>query len=332
MKRARWFRGILVVLALSIGGLVVVGLLWGDRLSLEALGNIRPAYLVLASTMVGGMWLTEALRVRTILGILGEEVSLGRVLVVNLATLFWAAVTPAASGGPPAQIYFLSKAGVQPVKAVAAVAGRLLLTSLFFVITVPLTFIIFQHALGLPRSLAVLIYLASACLLGAVALLLYLLLRTRVIYRLVIAVDRLPVVGRIARKANWAEGLAKLRSALNVLISAPRTKAILAFGYTLAYEVLFFGLAPVILSGLGLVVPVADVVVRQLVVYFLSSYVPLPGASGVAELGMGGLFSGLVPREALLPFVGGWRLFTYYINIVVGLLVFIRFMRTPVLS
>jgi uncharacterized protein (TIRG00374 family) len=56
--------------------------------------------------------------------------------------------------------------------------------------------------------------------------------------------------------------------------------------------------------------------------------IPLtPGNSGIAELSTATIYSTFVSTSVLGIFILGWRIVTYYLNIIVGGLVSIRILR-----
>jgi uncharacterized protein (TIRG00374 family) len=58
--------------------------------------------------------------------------------------------------------------------------------------------------------------------------------------------------------------------------------------------------------------------VLQTVFFFILSSVPIPGGSGVAEIGFASIFTHMVPGSLLGVYVSLWRLFTYYLMLLVG--------------
>ena len=50
---------------------------------------------------------------------------------------------------------------------------------------------------------------------------------------------------------------------------------------------------------------------------------PIPGASGTAEVAFMGVFSILFSSNVLTSVMFVWRIFSYFINILVGFLVFV---------
>lgn len=315
-----WF---LAALALSAAGLLV--LVAGTRGFPWAFLRVLPARsLALAGLLVVALWLVEGLRIWWILRLLRAPLALTRVLQVNLATGFVAAITPAASGGPPTQVYLLSRAGVPAEQGLVLVTVRLVVTMLFFTLAAPATIFALGKSLAL-GPLGNILALAAALLLAAVAcFLFYLLARPQVLRRPLAWMLSNGLVRRLVPDTSAAlEALSgrvmEFSASLHLLLGAGQWPGMLAVVVlTVLYWGLYFGIAPVLLAGLGRECNLGGLLARQLVFYFAMSYVPLPGASGVAELGLAGLFGPLLPPAWLAGFVLTWRFFTYYSNILVG--------------
>ncbi len=313
---------------LSLGGLLILQLFTGTSV-VTFFNMVSPGLLLTAAGIMAGVWGTEALRIAILLRALGNSLPLVKVLRVVLATNFVASITPAAAGGPPAQTYFLARAGVPLEKVLAVVTWRLLLTFGFFAVAVPLLLFGYRTRLQLNPALDSLLLLAIGLLLVILVLACLLVVHPAWVLLLVNTVVRLPLLRRRIKDpsrmmdmvTSWVrEFSVQLRS-----ITSQRRVGLLvaAIVLTIAYWLFFFALAPVLLAGMGFKVPYDQVMMRQIVFYFLMSYVPLPGAGGVAEVGLAGAFYGLVPTAAMAGFVAWWRVFTYYSNLAVGGLTFL---------
>lgn len=332
LRRHQW-RWLVIALALSAGAVVLVAG-WGAGGLLVFLAKASPFYLGTALLVVSGLWVVEALRVKAIAELTGARQKLSEILQANLAAAFVSAITPASAGGPPAQAYFLARLGLEPAKAAAVVAARLLLNLAFFSVASTILFYLYCGKLGLARPLGVAVAAGAAGLSVAVAVLGYLLSRPSLAeaagLRLAECLERLgPQWGA------WAKGvlvprLAAFRGTL-ILIAGARWRArLLLAGLTGLFWLGFFSLAYLLMLSLGLKPTYVAVMVRQLLYYFVISYVPLPGASGVAELGLAALFAGVIPQALLPGFVAAWRFLTYHLNIVVGGPFFWALTRSPV--
>lgn len=313
----------LVALALSLGSLALIFVLAPDGFSWRNLRLLAPEIAAAATGLVVGFWLVEALRIWLILRILGERFSVWRVFQVNMGAAFLSAVTPLGAGGPPAQAYFLSQEGVGPAKSALVVTLRLLFTILFFTIVTPVVLIFYQASVPLSPLVRLLVLVTIAALIIVFAVFFYLLWRPPAVRRTIKTAVMVLRWLRLTRQAGtWPErisrGTADMRDALSLGLGRGLFPLFGVFLLTAAYWALYFSVAPLLLAGFGFPVPYLRALVRLVVLYFLMSYVPLPGGSGVAELGLASLFAGLVPAGILPVLVAWWRFFTYYLTALAG--------------
>ncbi|MCR4419773.1 MAG: lysylphosphatidylglycerol synthase transmembrane domain-containing protein [Clostridia bacterium] len=321
-----WRRGywqwLLLALALSVGTLFLYSLRTAGS-ALAWFGRVSGTGMLAVLALVGCLWLLEAWRVQSLVRAAGGRVGVGQVLQANLAAAFVAAVTPAAGGGPPAHVYFLTRVGLGPERAAAVVTARLLLNLVFFAFMGPPLFLLYRHTLRLPAPLELVILGAALGLAGLITGLLYLLFRSGLAERV------LGYVARIAARLHrqWSEEdilnalstrLDEFRSSLAAVAAASWYLRLLLLFLTTGYWIGFFSIIPLLSYTLGLRLDLPSVAARQFLYFFIVSYVPLPGASGAAELSLAALLSGLVPQSLLPGLVATWRFFTYHLNLLVG--------------
>lgn len=299
-------------LALSITGLILIGST-GYQQSWRALQAVGGEYLAAAAVLVFILWSVEIMRMRLILFLLDEHLSVKNILQINLAFIFAAAVTPAASGGPPAHAYFLYRKGIKGEKAVAAVSARTLFATCSLALLNPVIVLSFRDGLGLPKLAEQLVPLAVIFVSAGILFFLCLVLHPRLFFSWLC--HFLPVRVYAGISARLEEFSLSFRT---LLFSPHRKILFFILVLSLAYWGVFFSLSWVLARGLGSSTPWTIIVARQAVLQFLLSYVPLPGASGVAELGYAAFFAAVVPDTLLRTLVACWRFFTYYLNIIVG--------------
>ncbi len=310
----RYWWGTLLAAALSALGMAFLG---GYQQSARAVADLQGGYLAAAAGLVVLLWLLEAVRMKAILFLLHERLPVKDLVQVNLAFSFAAAVTPAASGGPPAHAYLLYLKGVKGEKAVAAVSARTLLAIASLSFLNLLIVFGFRHDLGLPAAAEKLVLIGLALVSAGILIFLSLCLRPKLLF---FPLKYLP--GKI--RGNLNRRVEEFSSFFRSLLFSPQ-KNILIFVILLSfvYWVVFFSLGWVLARALGSPVAWTIMAARLMVLHFLLAYVPLPGASGVAEIGYASFFASLVPEPAsLLSLVAGWRFFTYYLHIITGGLLF----------
>jgi uncharacterized protein (TIRG00374 family) len=109
-------------------------------------------------------------------------------------------------------------------------------------------------------------------------------------------------------------------------LNHPREITLAFFLYFFVLVLLFFYCSLAFVST-GIQLDFALVIALQVLIFFLLPFLPTPGGSGAAEVGFASLFSFFVPAHLLGIYVGGWRLFTYYLNMLIGALLSINLLK-----
>ncbi|MCR4419770.1 MAG: lysylphosphatidylglycerol synthase transmembrane domain-containing protein [Clostridia bacterium] len=330
----KYWRGLVLAVLLSLAGLALVSFATSGEVLAEVAAQFRCGWFYLALGLVLIIWLVEGLRTKTILEITGSRIGFWAAFQVQLASNFAASVTPLASGGPPVEAYLLWRQNVPLDRSLAMVSVRLLLTFGFFLVTVPLLLIFGWGVLQLSWPLLVAAVAAVAVMSVSFGLFFYFVYRPPLVEKMAYRVLLwLPARRFRVDARSLAEGVekevTKFGRTLSLLVRSGMRKLVLLTVYTVAIWLLFFSVAPVLLLGMGYPVPWAAATIRQVLLYFLFCYVPLPGASGVAEVGYASLFASLVPAPVLAGFVATWRLLTYYAGIIAGGPLLVRLARAP---
>ncbi|HHT49527.1 MAG TPA: flippase-like domain-containing protein [Firmicutes bacterium] len=324
-----------MVLTLAIGLITMGGLLYSSTTAAtwRSLRMIHPKNICLMLGIVVLSWLVEALRVKTIAHLLDERIGFFPLLRINLASIFSGNITPLYSGTLPTQVYLLHRQGLSLGKASAIVTIRLSFTSLLVAIGGPVLLFLFRglNGIGLAGLAGFIKYILLLALAFA-ALLLLLLLRPSKGEFLIKRFFSFKIVRRIFRsKADHfcrkllTEG-EEFRSCLGTLFREKTIPVLFVFFLTFCSWLTTLLIAPTVMMAFG--VHVQDKIFRILllecVIQFFLSFVPIPGGSGVAELGFFSIFAIYLPKHLQAISVTLWRLLSYHLNTLVGGLCFLR--------
>lgn len=327
--------------ALSVSLLTIAFLLFRTTSASTWLSllSFKPAGMFLVAVLVLGSWLIEGLRVQLIGAALGEKLPLRTILSINLATLFSGNITPFTSGGAPTQVYFLHRSGFSLGKATAVVTIRMALSTLFFTIGGPILVFIFQgqilrqfnlYAWAVPIRILLLLTLAVS------AGILWILIRPSQGNTFANWLFKLGLVQRILKdkaehyRERFLQEMTEFHDSLKLLTQKKRMQIVGILLYTLLYWVVFFCIAPAILVGFGIsVLPqIFRFIFLQFVFLYLLSFIPIPGGSGIAEVGYYSVFAFFVPKHILAVFVTIWRILSYHLSTLIGGLFFLKLINT----
>lgn len=330
-----------MIITLTIGLFTMGGLLLSSTTTAtwHSLSMIHPKNICIMLGVVVLSWLVEGWRVKTIAHLLGEQISMIDTLRINLATIFSGNITPLYSGSVPTQVYLLHQKGISIGKASAIVTIRVTFTSLLIAIGGPLLLFIFRGKLldeiGLASLAGVLNYILLGALLFA-GFLLFLLFRPskgaffiKKFFHSKLIRKVLGTKAETLCQKILAEG-EEFRASLGTLSLAKTIPVLFVVFLTLCSWVSTLLIAPAVMMAFGVNIhgKIFRILVLECVIHFLLSFVPIPGGSGVAEIGFFSLFAIYLPKHLQAISVAIWRLLSYYLNTFVGGVCFLRLFTT----
>ncbi|MGE5557927.1 MAG: lysylphosphatidylglycerol synthase transmembrane domain-containing protein [Bacillota bacterium] len=343
-------RGITVTVGLSFLCLLAVNLYssGGDTLKvLRALNTFKLCWAAAAGLLMLALsWLVEGMRIKVISTLLEENLPLYKIILINLATFFTGNMTPYTSGGAPTQVYLLHKEGMSLGKASAVVTARIATGTLVFTLGAPVLLFIFPKVLHLALFIQIILIILGAVISG---LLIFFLSRPHAAKNLLLTFLALFKCSKEKQKCSSAECDASdrgknifLETNLEAFFKAldefhlcltalfHKNKGLIALILILSslFWLSFFSIAPVILYFLGFKVNFASSILLQYLFIFVAAYLPIPGGSGVVELGFLSIFRQLyVPKNMLGVIITLWRLISFHTNNIVGGVIFLRLLK-----
>ncbi len=235
-------------------------------------------------------------------------------LRTHLYNAFFGGVTPAGTGGGPAQYLVLREAGLTGAESVAVLTATWVGTLVGFCVmgAASALYLILAGELfairGVFRGLLVTVVVAAV---GGLAFI----LSPRRLERLLLAGGRAGL-SRWRRKAVRAVG--RYRRAVLRLVREARVAWLLnaLSSWCLFLSKSLAGVA--VLAALAIPASAASAVARQLLQFAVIYFSPGPAGSGVAELSALGFMAGLVPVASMGVYTLLWRAVTSYLQIAVG--------------
>ncbi|MGE5553629.1 MAG: lysylphosphatidylglycerol synthase transmembrane domain-containing protein [Betaproteobacteria bacterium] len=324
----RLLRGVAGVVFFGLLGSLVAWHLAQGRSSLRGLLTVKPLYAGAATALVITGWLLDAIRLQVMAQPLGAKLSLGRALRITLMANFIAGITPFDTGGEPLAVYLLAQSGIRLGGSTAVIAVKSLLSAavrLLLAFTLPLLLFLIRRTWALPAGVS--FFLSVGLGAYVIAFLALVLLAAKP--ELVEVVSR-PLLGsplaerllserrRLQLNERIRRGVTDFRESLSLLYREQRPAVVWAAFLTLLVWVVTFLVPAMVLRGLGVNSPWADVIAVAAVFYLVAAYAPTPGSSGAAETSSALLFVRLVPLKFLGLFVLLWRLVSYYLGLAVG--------------
>lgn len=325
-KKRKLGKKLFVVITLVLSAGILLYFLYTTD-GIETLGHIlttlKPQWLLLTVLAAFSGWFIEGWTLNILCNHLQQGWNYGRSFLVGMTGLFYGALTPFSTGGQPMQIYVLSNMGMDAGTASSIVAVKTLIYQIVMVvyslIMVILKLHFFQTSVSNFAFITIIGLITNCIFIGLVVLFIFSEKTTDRILRIV-----LQFLHRLKLCKHPLERYEKIHSQLQLFHDASRilgksskmylsAMAVTAFQITLGSMIPYFIYRSFNMHETS----VTTMVAAQVFVTMVSAFIPLPGASGGAELSFYGFF-GMFFQSAIIPAILLWRIITYYANILFG--------------
>ncbi|HIP63495.1 MAG TPA: flippase-like domain-containing protein [Archaeoglobus profundus] len=313
-------KSIALSLAISLVTILIIFKLTETNVTWQMISQVNWKYLILALFLHFLFWFFWGLRLKTLASLLNTNISLRFAVEVSIASMFLAAITPSSAGGEPLRIKMLKDQGTSLGSATAIVLAERMLDAIFFVIALFIFLIASGFAIGFGIKVGLTFTL---CLAGFILFLCIMVRNQEIVNRISNLIYK--IISRINR--DKARDIAeKIKDELNIFRNSiieliKNNKRILPSIFLTALIWFSEFLVPsIILIALNQDPFYLLSITSQLILVILSLLPLTPGSSGIAEAGMGYLYSNFIPHHVLGVLVALWRLVTYYSNILAGLI------------
>jgi len=286
--------------------------------NIEKAFNLSLFYIIAIFTVIILSLVIDTLRVRDLLKEMGENLCFSYLFKFNLATFFISYVTPFGSGVLPLMIYLLDKKGVSPNKALIVFTAKLLFSGMFFVTIPPALLIFFGERLELGDVLMRLAVFVTFFLIGLLILFLYIILKPHFLIGVIDKLEGISLLRRYLKKEYFEMAKAEVllyNKNFRLLFSSLKGSKVFIwqFLYAFLYWMLFYSIAPLLLTAMKVPFSFIAILGRQVIFYDILAYSFIPSGSGTVELGFAAIFSNVLPASYAGIFIGIWRFFTYYV-------------------
>ncbi len=291
---------------------------------------VAPRTLLAVTGLLLVYFFSDGLRLHFTLRALGHRLSFSVLFRLVFINLFFSNVTPMATGGGFAQIWYLHHHGVPVGRATAATTIRTVL-AVFFIFSLAPVFLLTLDAfdgqtitgdIGFALAVFILLYLGffiivlfrTRWLIGPLSGL----LRTLRRWHLISA----------TRHRRWQfkarrEMLRFSHSFSDYLRGRPLFVAMSVL-FTALFLLSLFSFPALLIHSLGYDVDYLVSLGLLVVTTFIMYFSPTPGASGISEGVFGSFFRDILSGNHLILVIVSWRLLTIYLGMVIGLIVLQR--------
>lgn len=317
-------------IALTVVGLYAVYDQFAERsISFDA-RLIAPKTLVAVVALLLVYFISDGLRLHFTLRALGHRLSFLVIFRLVFINLFFSNVTPMATGGGFAQIWYLHRHGVPVGRATAATTIRTVLAVLFIFSLTPI-FLLTLDAfdgqtitgdLGFALAIFILLYLGFFIIL---------LFRTRWLIgplsSLLGTLNRWHFISD-TRHQRWQfkarREMLRFSQSFSDYLRGPPLFVALSVLFTAVFLLSLFSFPALLIHSLGYEVDYVMSLGLLVVTTFIMYFSPTPGASGISEGVFGSFFSDIISGNHLILVIVSWRLITIYLGMIIGLIVLQR--------
>ncbi|MCL7751508.1 flippase-like domain-containing protein [Guyparkeria hydrothermalis] len=324
-RRLAWFA--LLFIGLSAAGIwAVYSQVAGHEIHWDA--RLLGWQLLLASlALLLVYFAADGLRLWFTLRALGHSIPLTAMARLVFLNIFVSNITPLATGGGVAQVWFMRRRGVPVGTGLTATTIRTALAVLFIFGATPILLVTLPGAEGAAQSdsLVITLSVSVALYLGFFTILV---MRSNWLLRpmlgLLKALRGLHLIGprrhhrwrhRLVRELQrFAHGFVRYFQGRKLDIAA-------SFLFTAIFLLALFSFPALLFWALGYGFDYWLVIGRMVMTTFVMYFSPTPGASGIAEGVFGYFFRDVVTASHLVLVTVAWRALTIYLGMLIGLFV-----------
>lgn len=256
---------------------------------------------------------------------LGYDLPLAHVVKLVFINILFSNITPMATGGGFAQIWYMRRQGIHLGAATAASTLRTLLASAMIFIPTPFLFLFLKPLSDNPLGSQWAVYLGIFALVY-VTFFTIALIRVRWFVMLINTALSGLLTFRIidpSRFRRWRFGirreLIRFSSALGAYLRGPKPYVFASLVFTFLFLMTLFSFPAVLLWSLDYQIEYLTIIGLLIVTTFVMYFAPTPGAAGIAEGTFGLLFAPLVAIGDLVLIIVIWRFLTIHLGMMIGL-------------
>lgn len=293
---------------------------------------LQPEVLLASLGLLFVYFLADGLRLYYTLVALGFRVpgrAMAKLVFINI---FFSNITPMATGGGFAQVWYLNEHGVSIGKATAATTIRTILAILFIFSLSP----VFLLTLEPLRDSGLMSDISLAL---AVFIVLYLAFFIVVLLRahwlisplrgLIQGAFRLGLLSESKTRHyhfKMMREMLKFSRSFATYLKGSKRAVLLSVVFTAVFLLSLFSFPALLMWGLGYDVSYWMSVGLLVVTTFIMYFSPTPGASGISEGVFGSFFNSILEHQHLLLVTFSWRFLTIYLGMAIGLVVLQRYL------
>lgn len=328
-----WTYLILTVVLIVAAGLsfLFIHNVFGGEGKIISFEFFTPASLIGVFALLLAFFALDSLRFYFVLRTLDHKLPLRYIVKLSFINVFVSTITPFATGGGFAQIYFLTKAGVPIGRATAATSIRTLLSVMFFMVTLPIVLLINPSLLNILLDggyLWILIITAAIYIILVIALF-RVVANERWVRRMLLRFLRFLHRRKLLSEQKMRRGYLRIsrevhhfNTGIRLFLGGSKKFLALSILSTGLFLLVMFSFSVLLIRSMGYNVSPSLIYQMQVLINFIMYFALTPGATLIAEGGFALMVSGHVGRGDISSLTLLWRFFTVYAGTLIGMGVF----------
>lgn len=329
-RQVSWRRltlfGLLFVAMTAAGLYLVYDQFAGRNLSFDP-RLLAPELVAAVALLLVVYFVSDGLRLYFTLLALGHRLPRRAIFKLVFINLFFSNVTPMATGGGFAQVWYLNRHGVPVGRATAATTIRTVLAVVLIFSLTPVFLLTLDalHSNTLVDRVGPMLAVLIVLYLAFFAVVLF---RTRwLIAPLSWLLTRLRKLHLLSerRHIRWQykarREMLRFSDSFGDYLKGPKLAVCLSMFFTCVFLLGLFSFPAMLIAGLGYDVDYLVTLGLLVVTTFIMYFSPTPGASGISEGVFGSFFNGVLGANHLILVIICWRLLTIYLGMLIGLVV-----------
>lgn len=322
-----------IILLILISAVVLYVTTGGEMKDIiNIITSVNMFWLGIALSMIVLYWFFSACTLYIMLRAYNDRITLKEVFKLTLSTQFFNGITPFASGGQPFQIYVLNKHSKMELSSITSASLHNFIVYQTVLVAMGTAAILAKYFFNIfPEEPTGLNFIAGAgfalnfVVIAAMVIIAVSPKLTKIIMNLIYKLigltpfkKKLPVMMDKANKTveDFHKDILVLMSDKDMYFKVLSLNVIKMVCY---YAVAYFICLAVGFSSIN----VLQAIVASAYIMLVTSVVPLPGASGGAEMGFLIFFGSFVIGAQATAIMLLWRFITYYVGLFVGMLTYL---------
>ncbi|MTI81117.1 MAG: flippase-like domain-containing protein [Firmicutes bacterium] len=315
----------------SVLSLIFIHHIFGDRAVFLNLRIFSPEVLSKVIILLILYFLLDTLRLFYILKALNVNVDFKYIIKLAFINIFISNITPFASGGGFAQIYFLNKKGVAIGDATAASTIRTVIPIILFAVSTPIILAFDQSILKIFSNNNTLVYIGILIVIYILAMyIIWKLIKNPrtikiILYKIMYFLEDKEIIKPYKTKRWIKKTFREIhRFSINTtrFFDGDKKYVSLSIVFTILFLLSLFSFSVILIRGLSPEASPLSIILSQIVITFGMYFAPTPGATGVAEGGFTLMFADFVKKRDIVSLIFAWRFFTIYLGMIIGMIIF----------